>query len=500
MVGMQEGQSEGRGERAALRRGSVRGLVASFGGQGLRLIISVGQLVVLSRLLPPELFGVFGMTWAVLSIVYNCKDLGLASALVQKEGAEEQGFLEAAFWLSLLGGLALAALVIVAGRLLAMAYAEPLVAETCLKLSPMFAIGGVTSHYQALMRRRMQFVRLNVLMTIAQVVGTGGAILLALAGRGLDALVFQTLGQELCCLVLQPLFCRWRPRSFRISAPGANLVSFGGNLSFFRIVQNISSMFDHLSLGLFTNPAVVGLYNRAQTLFATPRRQLVQPLGQVMPPILARLQGDGPAFAAACSRLFQGTGYFWFAFLALPLAVPGPTLALVLGGQWEGAALMLRILAIGELARIPLSLLNMAETQLGRVEQLRNFALWSGPLTGLALMGGAWAGAETGMSIGYAISQNLLLVIRVWQTGGDTPLGPWMFLRSMCGPMLLFLLLVPSFWFGGQLGASEEALVSFFSALGTGALIIMALALFPKVRRGVREQISSFRGASSEGC
>ncbi|MFA5257888.1 MAG: oligosaccharide flippase family protein, partial [Opitutales bacterium] len=233
---------------ARLHRGSIRGLLVSFGGQGLRLVISAGQIVVLSRLLAPELFGLFGMTWAVLALLYNCKDMGLASAVVQYEGGED-AFVDSAFWLSLFGGLSIATLVVVAGPLMAYVYGQPMVSEICLKLAPMFAIGGVTSHYQAIMRRRMEYVRLNVVMTIAQAVGTGGAVVLAMQGRGIDALVFQTLGQELTCLVLQPFFCPWRPKSFSFKAGFPELMSFGGNLSVFRLAQNIASTMDHFSLG-----------------------------------------------------------------------------------------------------------------------------------------------------------------------------------------------------------------------------------------------------------
>jgi O-antigen/teichoic acid export membrane protein len=214
---------------------------------------------------------------------------------------------------------------------LAWAYGQPLVEEACWKLAPMFAIGGITSHYQGVMRRRMQFVRLNVATVIAQCVGTGGAIFLAMHGRGIDALVFQTLGQEIACLVLLPLLCNWRPKSFSLRRDAAELASFGGNLSVFRVVQNLASTMDHVSLGLFTTPAVVGLYNRAQTLLSTPRRQLVLPISQVIPTLLSRIQNDEQAFAEASTNLLKATAYVWFAFLALVIAAPSAVLVVVLG-------------------------------------------------------------------------------------------------------------------------------------------------------------------------
>jgi len=377
-------------------------------------------------------------------------------------------------------------------------YGQPMVSEVCLKLAPMFAIGGITSHYQAVMRRRMEYVRLNIVMTIAQAVGTGGAIALALMGRGIDALVFQTLGQELTCLVLQPFFCSWRPKSFSIKASFPQLLSFGGNLSVFRLAQNMASTMDHFSLGLFTSPAIVGLYNRAQTLFATPRRQLVLPLSQVMPTLLARLQNNEAQFARTSANLVSVSAYIWYAFLALLAAAPGPVLNLALGEQWDGAAALLRILAVGELSRLPLMLINMAETQLGRTRSLRNFALWSAPLTGVALMLGAWAGGAIGMSIGYAIVQNLIMVLRLMQTGRSTVLTPALMWTALRGPLALGLLLTLAFGAGAWAARDMGSAAQLGAALLAGTMCCaLLLVLWKRARVELTGIISDIRGASA---
>jgi O-antigen/teichoic acid export membrane protein len=482
------------------RRGSIRGLIASFGGQGLCLVIACGQIVVISRLLPPEMFGVFGMTWAVLSLLYNIKDMGLSTAVVQSL-REDQGFLDSAFWLSVLGGLGLALCVVALGPLMAWIYGQPTVAEACFKLAPMFAIGGITSHYQAIMRRRMQFVRLNAVTVVAQAVGTGGAILLAVYGYGIDALVFQTFGQELTCLVVLPMVCDWRPQSLKVRANAAELISFGGNLSIFRLVQNLASTMDHVSLGLCTTPAIVGLYNRAQTLLSTPRRQLVLPLSQVMPTLLARLQGNEEKFADASANIVSASAYVWYAFLALVIAVPNPILTLVLGDQWEGAALIMQFLAVGEMARLPLMMINMAETQLGHAKSLRNFGLVSAPLTAGGLLLGAWLGGVTNgalyMAVAYAILQLGLLAMRLVQIRHDTPLTPARMSRALRGPLAFGAVLTMCFHLGARyLAGHGGAGVQLCAALLAGALMFAAmLAVSRRARDIIGNILGDIRGA-----
>ena len=483
------------------RRGSIRGLIASFGGQGLCLVIACGQIVVISRLLPPEMFGVYGMTWAVLSLLYYIKDMGLSTAVVQSL-REDQEFLDSAFWLSVLGGLALALCVVAIGPLMAWIYGQPSVAETCYKLAPMFAIGGITSHYQAIMRRRMQFVRLNAVTVVAQAVGTGGAIWLAVYGYGIDALVFQTLGQELTCLLVLPMVCDWRPKSFKMRSSAAELVSFGGNLSVFRLVQNLASTMDHVSLGVCTTPAIVGLYNRAQTLLSTPRRQLVLPLSQVMPTLLARLQQNQERFANASANIVSASAYVWYAFLALIVAIPNPVLTLVLGDQWNGAALIMQMLAVGEMARMPLMMINMAETQLGHAKSLRNFGLVSAPLTAGGLLLGAWLGGVANgalyMAVAYAILQVGLLVMRMVQIRHDTPLTPARMARALRGPLALGAVLTMCFHLGAMPFRHHGSGVQLVAALVAGSLFLVAILVVSKRARDIIGNIlGDIRGAMS---
>ncbi len=463
----------------------MRGLFVSFGGQGLRLAISAGQIVLLSRLLPPETWGVFQMTWAVLALIYNSRDLGIASAVVQRQDVTA-GFLNAAFWMNCVSSVGLAALVALLGWPLAFIYREPGAMEVALKFAPMFLLSGVSTHFQAIMRREMHYVRLNVLLTIAQVVGTVGAILLALDGWGIDALIFMLAGQELVLFLLAPFFCHWRPGKPSFRGEWRRLASFGGDISLFRTFQNLAAGMDNIALGLFSNTATVGLYSRAMALFATPRRQVVIPFGQVVPTLLARLQGEPDAFARTTCRLLNTVAYAWFPYLALMAAVPGTALAVAVGPQWADAASLLPILALGELTRLHLLMVNTAEVQLGRARSLRNFGLVSSPLIAGALLLGAWQGLEA-MVRAYAVVQVGVFILRLVQISGETPLRFGQVLKSLLNPLLFAVVLWGSFLLGGMLAEAHTAIVRLLAALGAGAVgALLFWLLWPPCREDVR--------------
>lgn len=481
-----------------LHRGSVRGFFVSTGGQGLRLLIASGQIIVLSRLLSPDDFGLFSMTWAVLALLYNTRDMGIAAAVVQRPQATD-AFLNAAFWMSAASGLALAAFTALIGLPLSWVYGEPQVFDVALKFTPLFLVGGISSYYQAVMRREMQYVRLNVLLTICQALGTGLAIWMAFAGWGIDSLIAMLVAQEVAAVAMVPLFSRWRPGLPSVRGEGKALMAFGGDLSVFRLLQNLAASMDSIALGLFWDKETVGLYNRASALFATPRRQLLTPFAQVAPTLLSRLQGDPAAFGRTACRLLNAVAYMWFPYLALLAAVPATTLHVVLGAQWLDAAPLLPLLALGELTRLHLMLLNTAETQLGRTRSLRNFGLLSAPLMIVVLVAGASAGLLW-MARAYALAQLGVFVLRLIQIHGRTPLRIGDIGKSMAGPLVLGIILTGAFLGGAELAAGLSPILRLGAALVAGLAGLGAyLLLWPQGREDARllwRLLGSLRGGA----
>ncbi len=477
--------SEPEPELVSLSRAAAHGFVVSFGGQAIRLLVSVAQVVVLSRLLEPDTFGLFGMTWAFFVLIYNNRDLGISSALVQRLKYTPE-LANAAFWLSLCLGLVLAGCVGLLAWPLSWAYGEPKVVFVSLKFAPLFLVAAVSSHYQAILRRRMQFVRMNVMLIIAQVVGTGGAIALGSQGAGIDALIFLLFGQEAAFLLMAVLAAEWRPSAPSFHGEARRLLSFGGDLSIYRMLSSFAQGLDHIALGLFWNPAVVGFYNRAQTLFATPRRQLLIPFGHVAPTHLSRLQNDPVAFASATARLFRLFAYVWFVYLALLVAIPDVVLHIVLGQKWVDTAPLVAVLAFVEVGRLHLNLLNVAETQLGRTRSLRYYGLWSSPLLALGFVVGAPFGPKI-MAIIVAPIMTFLLLFRLLQIGSDSPLKPALILRALSFPLLLATILAVVFWVSAQSAAPYGVWAQLGAALTGGLLACGAFLIFSS---SLREDIS----------
>src|SRR5689334_10635610 len=104
--------------RRDLGRKSFRGFSVTFGGQGLKFIISLGATAVVARLLTPDDFGIVAMIVSLTGVAHIFKDLGLSLAVVQRPHLTHR---EASciFWITFGLGIATSLAIAMAGPLFA---------------------------------------------------------------------------------------------------------------------------------------------------------------------------------------------------------------------------------------------------------------------------------------------------------------------------------------------------------------------------------------------
>jgi O-antigen/teichoic acid export membrane protein len=140
--------------------------------------------ILLARLLAPDDFGLVALAFVVLGLAQPFGDLGLGGALIQRASLTDR-HVRAAFTLSALFGLGIAALMVAAAPLGAAAMGDPRVTPVLRVLPLGLALQSTALAADALLRRRLAFERLFVIDVGSHVVGYGGvAVALALSGYG----------------------------------------------------------------------------------------------------------------------------------------------------------------------------------------------------------------------------------------------------------------------------------------------------------------------------
>ncbi len=361
-----------------LKSSSILGFAHAFSGQAIRLLLTVIYTMILARLLTPGEYGLFIMAWVIIGFFYNIRDLGLTSATIQSPHLEREE-LNALFWLNVFIGVGFTFLMMLCAPLFAKLYRRNELFGIIITLDMIFSLSGFNIQFQAVMRRRMEFLAINRIHNISLLIGILVAIVLALNGAGYWSLVGLHLCNEFVQTALFWKISNWKPGQIGSFSRAKSYFAYGKNLSIYNIGQNFAFMFDQLILGWLWGASILGIYNRALTLLFMPARHMLIPINQVSFSAMSKLQSDTGKFRQFYRRLLNLIGYLWIPFLAVAGAYPKEVILIVLGPQWTEGSSLLTLLVFGALPYPVYQTINWVYQALGKTEQLRNWGFISSP-------------------------------------------------------------------------------------------------------------------------
>ncbi|MDH3411547.1 MAG: oligosaccharide flippase family protein, partial [Gammaproteobacteria bacterium] len=186
----------------SLRKSAISGVkwssISLFGRRGLSLLTTI----ILARLLAPADFGLVAMAAVVIGFIELFKDLGTASAVIQRKDPS-QGLLASVFWLNAGFGLAAAMVLYLLAPLLGVFYHEPQVIPIMQVLSLSFLLSGLSNVQMSLLERNLAFDKLARIEIGASLFASLVGITAAFLGHGAWSLVYQMLaGNFLATLLL----------------------------------------------------------------------------------------------------------------------------------------------------------------------------------------------------------------------------------------------------------------------------------------------------------
>ncbi len=454
---------------------SARGGLATVGGQIATQVLRLLGTAVLARILAPSLFGLVAMVTALTSFLSLFRDLGLSSAIVQREAITEED-LGALFWVNAGFGLVLSVMCVGLAPLVGMFYHRSELVPVTAVLGVGFAISGLAVQQTALLRRRMRFGALSAIGVASVACSVCTGIVAAIAGDGVWSLVIMQLVEEAVRSVLTWLVCKWWPRATAFTDRTRALLLFGGNVSAFGMVNYFSRNLDNVLIGRFYTPEAIAYYSRAYSLMLMPLSQLVWPITNVAVSALSRMQRKPDEFVRFFLR-----GVSLVALVSTPLVVymilmSKEIVLLLLGPKWLDSALLLAYLGGAAIVQPVSSALGWLFVAQDRSDRMVKWGVASALLTVGSFVAGLPFGAA-GVAIAYSAGQLILAVPGFLYATKDTPVRPVAVLRAS----------VPSLVASLVAGALVWSLKSF---------LVPGLSPVPMLAAGAPVMLVSFLGAS----
>lgn len=322
-------------------RGLFWSVIQKWGG----LFFHSAALLVLTRLLTPEAFGLVALANVVIAFIRIFVEQGFSQSIIQAKQVEKED-LDTAFWSSLLISVALSILTFIGAETVANKFQEPELALILKGLSPLFILISLSSVQSALLQKNLQFKSLAVRSLIALSVGGFFAITFAFMGFGVWSLVVQELSRSLVAVIVLWKVGKWRPRFVFSFTSLKKLLSFGVSIMGINLLNVVNRRSDDLLIGYFLGTAALGYYNVAYQLLLLLTQLINAPVNQVALSAFSKLQ-DRPdelrksLYNSARIVSFFSIPAFFFAAILAPEVVP-----FVFGSQWEKSIPVMQVLAL----------------------------------------------------------------------------------------------------------------------------------------------------------
>ncbi|WP_028047332.1 lipopolysaccharide biosynthesis protein [Cellulomonas sp. URHE0023] len=398
---------------------AARGALSTGVGLIIRLVIQLSTVVVLSRLLAPRDYGLVAMVLAIAGIGDILRDFGLSSAAIQ---AKELSFAQRSnlFWTNTAIGFLLGIVMFALAVPISNFYDEPALVPIARTVAVTFLLNGMSTQYRADLVRAMRFKVVATIDVVAPAAALVVAVVLAIAGAGYWALVSQQIVMALTALVGTAFIAHWLPQRIDRTAPMRRLYTYGGSLLGSQIIGYVANNVDSLTIGHRFGATPLGLYNRAFQLLMNPLNQVRAPSTTVALPVLSRAS-DTPQFDSIVWNGQLVLGYPITIGLALLAGVAEPTVAIMLGPQWQQVPPILRLLAIAGIFQTLAYVGYWVYLARGLTRELLQYTLMSAAIRIACVIGGSTWGV-VGVAAGYALAPALAWPLSLWWLSRSTRL------------------------------------------------------------------------------
>jgi O-antigen/teichoic acid export membrane protein len=402
----------------------------------MNVIVLFIRSILLARLLPVEVFGIYGFAAAIVGLSVTAVDFGMGRAFMHRapETEDEEQAASVHFTLKLIFVLVWIAM-LTGGAFI---FTDGLNRSALLLL--IMTTGGtqLAQTPKAILSRRVVHRRLALINLIGVLLST--LLALALAWRGVALWALLTIDLATLTVTLVGLYVWkpvWRPRVAWSWSIARYFLRFGRSQFLASALWVALDRIDDLWTGVYLGTTPLGLYSRAFAFATYPRTFLATPINTVAGGALSELKGDRLGLSQTFFRLnslLVRSGFFLAGLMNL---VAPEFIRLFLGVKWLpmlGAFRLMLVFTLLDPLRKTLSHLFGA---VGKPEQvipsllIRLLVL----VVGLFVLG-PWLGIA-----GVALAVNAMLVvgtaILLWQAKAYVDYS----LARMFGPPALALIL-----------------------------------------------------------
>lgn len=427
--------------RRKLDQSVVSGIAWTGGVRSLTQGIQWAAALLVVRLLTPEDYGLVAMATAYLGLVRMFNTFGLGAAIIQRQDLTEEKIAKLGGF-SVLTGLVLALLSVLASGLVADFFDEPRVQSIVLLLSVTFVLSGADVVPRSLLRRDLEFKRLALIGAASNLAYSVSAVSLAALSFSYWSLVIASLLGSVVRMILA-LLTRPHPIAWpkEIDSIRSELW-FGGHVVITHLALYLRRFADVLVVGRTLGTEALGIYNVGWTNANIPVERVTPIVTGVSAAVFAASQEDRYGLRRYVKMFTEGIALLAFPACFGLAVVADDFVLLVFGERWMATVGPLRILAIVGAMRSITPVLSQVLVNTDQAKENMQFAIAAAVIIpGLLLIGSRWglSGVALGWLIGHPTVVGAVLLRHALRT---TELSLLDYLASLSSATLASVLLL----------------------------------------------------------
>ena len=312
-----------------------------FASQGVQFIIGL----LIARILMPSDFGLIAMISIFIAIAQTVIDSGFASALIQKQDRTEADY-NTVFCFNLITSILIYGILYVSAPFIASFYNEPHLDAIIKVINLCLIINALSITSQTRLTIDLNFKPLAIISIVSVICGGGIALIMALRGAGVWALVSQQITSSAVKTILF-----WITASKRVTFDFSkesfkSLFSFGSKLLLSSILHTIYMNLYSLVIGKRYQATDVGYYTRATSIAQFSVVNLMTVFGKVFYPAQCKIQNEQQQLVESFKQYMRVACLVIFPLSTIVAGVTYPLIELVLTEKWLPSAPLLQILCI----------------------------------------------------------------------------------------------------------------------------------------------------------
>ncbi|PYS43717.1 MAG: lipopolysaccharide biosynthesis protein [Acidobacteria bacterium] len=465
----------------------ARGGAVTIAAQALRFVIRTASTIALARLLTPQDYGLIAMVVILVDFVSMFQHLGLSTATIKWSEIDHRQ-VSTLFWINVVMSAAIMLVTAGCAPLLAWFYKEPRLIPITACYAVSIFLTGVNIQHEAILSRQMRFGAIALIELSAIVIGLAAAILAAVYGAGYWALVVNQLVMTTCTVIGVWTACRWRPGLPARGAGVRSMLSYGGHLTGFNLMNYFARNTDNALIGKFWGAYQLGVYSRAYQLLLMPMSQINNPLVAVAVPALSRLTDSPERYRAAYLKIVEKIAMITMPGIVFMIAMSDSLVLFLLGPQWREAGRIFMLLGVAAIIQPVTRTVPWLFTTQGRAREMFKWGIAGSVIAVASILGGLRWGAA-GVAASYAATDLCIATpLLFWYAGRRGPVRTKDFYRviapSVCASLCaLAALLLCRAW----LAALPNLLARLSLAFAITAVVsIVVLAALPAGRLAMR--------------